>query len=262
MVVVRKLILTVVCLIAAAVLVDFGAAAYSEYRVSRGLREGAGLDSDPAVTITGFPFLTQAAEGRYRHIEIRAVGVPSDELGDVSVEADLHGVEVSASDLIGGDVRTVPVEHIDGRIKIEATSLGAYLGIPDLEVSAPPADPSDGTGGSGGSGMSTGGGIVLTGTVPVGPLTTTVSVTADLVLDGDNVTIVATDLYFGPEGSANFTVPAPLKPAVLGLFSKQVDVRQLPFGVRPTKVYAQGSQVAIEGSGDNVVIDLDEMATP
>ena len=258
----RKLILTVVCLIAAAVIVDFGAAAYSEYRVSRSLREGAGLDADPSVTITGFPFLTQAAAGRYKHIEIRATGVPSTELGDVSVEADLHGVEVSASDLMAGDVQTIPVERLDGRVKIEATSLGAYLGIPDLEVSAPPADPSDGTGGSGGSGMSTGGGIVLTGTVPVGPVEATVSVTANLALDGDNVTIVATDLYFGPEGNANFTVPAPLKPAVLGLFSRQVDVDQLPFGVRPTKVYAQGSQVAIEGSGENVVINIDEMTTP
>lgn len=255
----RKLILAVVCLIAAAVVVDFGSAAYTEYRVSRGLREGAGLDSDPSVTITGFPFLVQAANGRYRHVEIRSTTVPSAELGDVAVEADLHGVLVPASDLLGGRVQSVRVEHLDGRVKIEATNLGAYLGIPDLEVSAPPADRSDGTGGSGGSGMSTGGGIVLTGTVPVGPVSATVSVTADLVLDGDNVTIVATDLYFGPEGHADFTVPATLKPAVLGLFTRQIDVRELPFGVRPTKVYAQGSQVAIEGSGDDVVINLEEM---
>ncbi|MFD4295175.1 LmeA family phospholipid-binding protein [Rhodococcus sp. NPDC058505] len=257
----RKLILTVACLLALVVVVDFGAAAYSEYRVSRSLRAGAGLNSDPDVTITGFPFLAQVADGRYRHVEVRARGVPSAELGDVSIEADLHGVQIPASDLLGGSVGTVPVERLDGRVKIEATSLGAYLGIPDLEVSAPPADRSDGTGGSGGSGMSTGGGIVLTGTVPVGPVRATVSVTADLVLDGENVTIVATDLYFGPEGQADFTVPAPLKPAVLGLFTRQIDVEKLPFGVRPTKVYAEGSQVAIEGSGDNVVINLDEMVT-
>lgn len=258
----RKLILALMCLLAVVVVVDFGAAAYSEYRVSRSLREGAGLDADPSVTITGFPFLTQAAAGRYEHVEIRAIGIPSDELGDVSVEADLHGVQVPISNLVRGEVQTIPVEHLDGRVKIEATSLGAYLGIPDLEVSAPPADRSDGTGGSGGSGMSTGGGIVLTGTVPVGPVRATVSVTANLALDGDNVTIVATDLYFGPEGNADFTVPGPLKPVVLGLFSRQVDVRQLPYGVRPTKVYAQGSQVVIEGSGEDVVINLDAMVTP
>ncbi|GAA4489573.1 DUF2993 domain-containing protein [Rhodococcus olei] len=258
----RKLLLAVVCLVALVVIVDFGAAAYSEYRVSRSLREGAALSSDPQVTITGFPFLSQAADGRYRHVEIRTQGVPSAALGDVAVEADLHGVHVPAADLLGARVRTIPVDHLDGRVKIEATALGAYLGIPDLEVSAPPADRSDGTGGTGGSGMSTGGGIVLTGTVPVGPLRATVSVTADLVLEGDAVTIVATDLYFGPEGNADFTVPAVLKPAVLSLFTKEIDVRQLPFGVRPTKVYAEGSQVAIEGSGDNVVINLDEMLAP
>ena len=250
----RTLFLTVVTLLALVVVVDFGAAAYSEYRVSRALREGAALDSDPQVTITGFPFLTQAAAGQYRHIEIRTQGVPSAALGDVAIEADLHGVHVPAADLINARVSTIPVDHLDGRVKIEATALGAYLGIPDLQVSPPPAaDDSD---------PATGSGIVLTGTVPVGPLRVTVSVTADLVLDGDTVRIVATDLYFGPQGRADFSVPAAFKPAVLSLFSKQIDVRELPFGIRPTKVYAEGAQVAIEGSGDNVVIAVDELVTP
>ncbi|WP_181762842.1 LmeA family phospholipid-binding protein [Rhodococcus spelaei] len=255
----RKLILALACLLALVVVVDFGAAAYSEYRVSRSLREGGALTSDPEVTVTGFPFLTQAAAGTYKHVEIRARGVDSTVVGDVTVEANLHGAHVPASELVNGSVRTIPVDHLDGRVLIEATNLGKFLGIPDLEVSAPPADKSDGTGGSGGSGMTTAGGIVLTGTVPVGPLKATVSVQANLVLDGDNVKIVATNLYFGPEGHADFTVPAVLEPTVLGLFTKNIDAQQLPFGLRPTKVYAQGSQVVIEGSGDNVVINLDEM---
>lgn len=253
---VRTLLLTLATLVALVVVVDFGAAAYSEYRVSRSLRAGAALDSDPQVTITGFPFLAQAAQGRYRHIEIRTQGVPSAALGDVGIEADLHGVHVPASDLINARVSTIPVDHLDGRVKIEATALGAYLGIPDLQVAPPPTDASDDPTPTARSG------IVLTGTVPVGPLKVAVSVTADLVLEGDTVRIVATDLYLGPQGRADFTVPAAVKPAVLSMFTKRIDVRQLPFGIRPTKVYAEGSQVAIEGSGDNVVIDFDELVAP
>lgn len=258
----RKLILALVCLLALVVVVDFGAAAYSEYRVSRGLRAGGELTADPDVTITGFPFLTQAAAGKYSNVEIRAQGVNSNVVGEVTVEANLHGVSIPASDLVNGTVKTVPVDQIDGRVLIDATELGTFLGIPDLQVSAPPADPSDGTGGSGGSGMTTSGGVVLTGTVPVGPLRASVSVQADLVLDGENVKVVATDLYFGPEGRADFTVPEILKPTVLGLFTKTIDAQQLPFGVVPSKVYAEGSQLVIEGVGENVVINLDDLQTP
>ncbi|MFC4603539.1 LmeA family phospholipid-binding protein [Rhodococcus kronopolitis] len=258
----RKLILAVVSLLALLVIVDFGAAAYSEYRVSRALRAGGELTADPSVTITGFPFLTQAASGKYSNVEIRAQDVNSNVVGEVTVEANLRGVRIPMSDLIDGTVTTVPVDHLDGRVLIDATELGTFLGIPDLQVSAPPADRSDGTGGSGGSGMTTSGGVVLTGTVPVGPVRASVSVQADLVLDGSNVKVVATDLYFGPEGRVDFTVPQVLKPTVLGLFTRTIDSQQLPFGVVPNKVYAEGSQLVIEGAGENVVIGLDELQTP
>jgi hypothetical protein len=156
-------------------------------------------------------------------------------------------------------VKTLPVDHLSGRMLIDATDLRRFLDIPDLQVSAPPASKSDGTGGSGGSGMPTAGGVVLTGTVPVGPIETTVSVQADLVLDGGQVKIVASDFYFGPEGHADFTIPEPLAPAILGLFTRTIDPRELPFGVQPTEVYAEGSQIVIEGVGNNVTIDLNEL---
>ncbi|MBF6150415.1 DUF2993 domain-containing protein, partial [Nocardia nova] len=47
----RKLIIGLLCLAGFAVVVDFSTAAYSEYRVSRALRDGADLTADPEVTI-------------------------------------------------------------------------------------------------------------------------------------------------------------------------------------------------------------------
>ncbi|SNS39542.1 LmeA family phospholipid-binding protein [Rhodococcoides kyotonense] len=255
----RKLIIGLVSLLAVALVVDFGAAAYSEYRVSRAIREGGDLPSDPQVTIHGFPFLTQAVDGRYQNVEIRAQDVPNDYVRATTIEANLRGVAIPLSDLADGSVRTVPVEELDGRVRIDATDLGRFLGIVDLQVSAPPADKSDGTGGSGGSGMTTNGGVVLTGTVPVGPVETSVSVQANLILDGDSVDIVASDFYFGPEGSADFSIPDAVKPAVLGLFTKTIDRQTLPFGILPTDVYAEGSQIVIEGSAENLTIDLDQI---
>ncbi|MEU2000662.1 LmeA family phospholipid-binding protein [Rhodococcus sp. NPDC019627] len=255
----RKLIMGIVFLVALGLVVDFGAAAYAEYRVSRELRAGASLTADPEVTVHGFPFLTQAWEGEYDNIEIRAQGVQSDVVGEVTIESTLQGVSAPLSDLVDGSVQTLPVDHLTGRMLIDATDLGRFLGIPDLQVSAPPASKSDGTGGSGGSGMPTAGGVVLTGTVPVGPIETTVSVQADLVLEGGQVKIVASDFYFGPEGHADFSIPDPLAPAILGLFTRTIDPRELPFGVQPTEVYAEGSQIVIEGVGNDVTIDLDEL---
>lgn len=259
----RKLIAVLVILVGLVVILDFGSAAYSEYRVSRALRESGELSSDPEVTIHGFPFLTQAADGKYKNIEIRAQGVRADLISNTTLEATLNGVSIPPRDLIEGNVRTVPVDHVGGRLKIDATELGQLLGIPDLQVSASPADKSDGTFGSGGSGMTTtGGGVVLTGTVTIGGFSQKVSVKADLVLDGNQVKIAASDFYTGPDGGIDVSIPEPMRTTVLGLFDRYIDTRELPFGVVPTKVTAQGSQIVIEGEGNDVNIDIDQLQRP
>ncbi|NMM82871.1 hypothetical protein B2J88_00555 [Rhodococcus sp. SRB_17] len=258
----RKLIIGIVFLLGLGLVADFGAAAYAEYRVSRELRAGASLDADPEVTFNGFPFITQALSGKYKDVYIRATGVQSNIVGEVTVEADLRGVSVPFTDLINGNVTQLPVDKLDGRMGINATDLGKLLNIPDLQVSSPPADKSDGTGGSGGTGATTAGAVVLTGTVAVGPVETPVSVQANLVLDGGQVKIVASNLYFGPEGEADFSIPAALEPTILGMFSYTIDPQSLPFNVKPNLVYAEGGRIVIEGSTENTVIDLAELQNP
>ncbi|MDI9918987.1 LmeA family phospholipid-binding protein [Rhodococcus sp. IEGM 1379] len=258
----RKLIIGIVFLLGIGLVADFGAAAYAEYRVSRELRAGASLDADPEVTFNGFPFITQALNGKYKDVYIRATGVQSNIIGEVTVEADLRGVSVPFTDLINGNVTQLPVDKLDGRMGINATDLGKLLGIPDLQVSSPPADKSDGTGGSGGTGATTAGAVVLTGTVAVGPVETPVSVQANLVLDGGQVKIVASNLYFGPEGEADFSIPTALEPVILGMFSYTIDPQSLPFNVKPNLVYAEGGRIVIEGSTENTVIDLAELQNP
>src|SRR5579872_4980115 len=91
---VRKVIIWVVCLAVIAVLADFSAAAYAEYRVSRALRANADLTADPSVTFHGFPFVAQVADGRYRDIEISAEEIRPDTHRDMRVEATLRGVKM------------------------------------------------------------------------------------------------------------------------------------------------------------------------
>lgn len=266
----RKVIAGLVLLVAVAVVVDFVAAAYSEYRVSRSLRAGAELSADPEVIFHGFPFVAQALRGDYRTVEIRARAVRPDIPGEIRVEATLEGVHLSPRDLIDGRVRSVSVDRVSGRMRIEPVELGRLFKIPDLQVASRPADKSDGTGGSGGSGMTTTtNGLILTGTIPAGPDIATankVSVQADLRLDGDQISIAATDLYHGRDTAA-LNEPtgddsAPDQSAVLARFTRTIDTRDLPFDVHPTTVQAQGGQIVVSGEGENVTIDMDQFARP
>ncbi|XGU21276.1 LmeA family phospholipid-binding protein [Rhodococcus sp. 3Y1] len=254
----RKLIIGIVFLLGLGLVADFGAAAYAEYRVSRELRTGASLESDPEVTFNGFPSSPRHSaeiQGRlrqsYRRPERR--GGRSDRRGR---SAWGHRSLLRHRER---QCHPTPVDKLDGRMGINATDLGKLLNIPDLQVSSPPANKSDGTGGSGGTGASTAGAVVLTGTVAVGPVETAVSVQANLVLEGGQVKIVASNLYFGPEGKADFSIPAALEPVVLGLFSYTIDPQALPYGIQPSLVYAEGGRIVIEGSAENTTIDLAEL---
>ncbi|WP_433681228.1 LmeA family phospholipid-binding protein [Nocardia sp. CA-119907] len=267
----RKLIIGLLCLAGLAVVIDFGVAAYSEYRVSRALRVGADLSADPDVIIHGFPFLTQAFDGRYQSVEIRAHVMRPDIPGEISVGAMLTGAHLSVGDLTDGNVRAVPVDRVEGSMRLEPTELGRLFKIPDLQVHSAPGDKSDGTGGSGGSGMTTGGQLLLAGTMPGktpskpgAPLSgDNVSVTADLRVDGDQIKIIATSIYHGTgDVTTTAVVTDTERPKILEQFTRTIDTNELPFGLRPTKVYATGGQIVIEGKAENVTIDLDRLRRP
>lgn len=265
----RKLIAVLLCLGAVGVIADFGTAAYAEYQVSRALGTGADLTTDPEVTFHGFPFIRQGLLGRYDKIDIAARSMRQDIPGEIALEATLKGMHLPMSSLMEGRVRQVRVEHIDVRMSVEPTELGRLFHIPDLQVYSKPADKSDGSGGSGGSGMTTGGALILTGTLPEAPsgqmsgkqASRPVSVTADLLLQGDQVTIVATDLYHdnNPTTAANPPIRDIDRPAVLAQFSRTIDTSELPFGIHPSEVFALGGHIVVEGHGDDVTIDLDRL---
>ncbi|MBF6332597.1 LmeA family phospholipid-binding protein [Nocardia transvalensis] len=265
----RKVIVGLLLVVGLAVVADFTAAAYSEYRVSRALRAGGELSADPEVTIHGFPFVAQAWRGDYRNVEIRARVNRPDIPGEILAEATLSGVHLPSRNLIDAKMQTVPVNQVKGRMIIDSIELGRLMNIPNLSLVGPPADKSDGTGGSGGTGMTTQGNTyLLSGTIMVSPETRStarVSVKVNLLLDGDQVRIVATDIYRG-EGDATTTAAAYEqdldKTAILARFSRTIDTKDLPFGVHPTKVQAIGGDIIVEGEGEDMTIEMDRFARP
>ncbi|MFC4124524.1 LmeA family phospholipid-binding protein [Nocardia rhizosphaerae] len=280
----RKLIIGLLCLAGVAVVIDFGAAAYTEYHVSRQLRAGAELSADPEVTIKGFPFVAQAMSGRYDDVLIRARSNRPDIPGEIALEANLYGLHAPVGQLLDGTAGTMAVDRVEAQMAIEPIELGRLFGIPDLQVLGPPADKSDGTGGSGGSGLTTAGAHVLKGSLPVAadgrilPVGVTpgstatkveVQVEADLLLDGDQIRIQATRFY--TDRTATTDTPASAtkseildedRPAVLERFSRTIDTKELPFGIAPTEVEAKGGQIIVYGIGRSMTIDLDQLQQP
>lgn len=267
----RKLIIALVSLVAIALVVDFGAATFTEYRVSRAIRHGAGLTDDPAVTVSGFPFLTQVQDGTLDAVTVRARNVPSDLVGQLIVETRFEGVHLPDSSWVIDTDAPMQVDRTKGRMIIGQTALGQLLGVPDLELSAPPASFSDGTGGSGGVGLVNLGpaisanAVLLTGTVQVGedekgPVRQQVSVLARLLLVDEKVHIIPSAVYQSQASDASDSdAIVPTLEMAGPQFAATINANDLPFGITPKAVRASGSELIIEGSEDDVTLRLSEL---
>lgn len=253
-------LLAVVLVLIGAVVLDFGATIYAEYRLSRTMRDSAQLGSDPFVAILGFPLTPQAMRRHYYELEIKANGVNHPMVGKASLEATMHSIDLTyASWLIRPEAK-LPVGKLESRIIIDSTHLGRYLGITDLMVEAPPQDTNDATGGTTESGISSSRGLVFTGTPASAHFHKRVSVSVDLSITGnDRATLVftPTGVLTGPD-TANQKVPDDKRDAVLAAFRKTLPHQKLPFGVAPTSQGARGSDVIIEGITEGVTITLEE----
>lgn len=249
---IRRLFVVLIALAAILALVDLGSAAAAEFRVSRALRAGSGLETDPSVRITGWAFLPQLTSGTYHDIEVSAHDVPAADVSNTTVEASLFGAVLPASDLVGRRFADLPVSELYGRIRIDGTDLGEFLGIPDLGISEPDRTPGSPEQTRETRPRTT----VLTGTVPVDGEDETISVDARLAMDGNRIVITPTGLHQGPDGSVDIEVSDAQLPGILAPFGGVIDAGTLPFGVPVTWIYTEGSQIVIEGITRDVTVDL------
>lgn len=239
---------------------DVGAAIYAEYQLARHVRSAAGLPFDPWVAILGFPFIPQAARHHYGELEIKAGGVEQPVAGKVTLEATMHDIDLtSASWLIRPDA-DLPLGKLESRIIIDSRHLGGFIGIKDLTIEAPAEETNDATGGTTESGISGPTGLVFTGTPKDAGFDEPVSVTVDVATAGadqSTVTFTPTAVVTGPN-TADTAVPEDKRAAVLGAFRAAMPGQRLPFGLRPTRVGARGSDLIIEGITEDITVTLEE----
>lgn len=254
----RKLIITVLIVIALAVAADFGAAAFAEYTIAKQLRQQLTLANDPSVRINGFPFLTQAVAGHYPTIDLRAGGIAADPLHDLDVEATLHDVEAPLSEVTSGDLRSVRAARVDGRVRIKDSDLGRAIGIEDLRIQRPsdqeikellPA------------------GTPTSASPPSDRAPVRMAATTDLLgqrtdivgvglieLTGGLVRITVKDVRLSRDGVGQVNLPRGIRQTLLTTLSTSVKPGGLPFAVTPTSVAVETGSVVVEGTANNVTM--------
>ena len=99
---IKRSVAALIVLVAAAIGIDYGAAAITESVVAREMRTQLALADDPSVRINNFPFLTQAISGKYRSIDVVADHMAVGPLRDVQVRSQLRDVAAPLSQMLGG----------------------------------------------------------------------------------------------------------------------------------------------------------------
>ncbi|MFY9808413.1 MAG: DUF2993 domain-containing protein [Pseudonocardiaceae bacterium] len=254
----RKLIITVLVIVALAVVADFGAAAAAEYTIAKQMRQQLGLASNPSVQINGFPFLTQAVAGRYSSIDVQASGVSVDRLHDLDIAATLHDVEAPLSEVISGDLHSVRAAKVDGQVRIKDTDLGRAIGIEDLRIQQPsdaeikgmlpPGTPTSG------SPPGNRAPIKMVATTDLAGQRTEIVGIGVIELRAGLVRITVNDVRLARDGMGAVRLPRAIRQTLLNTLSTDVKTGGLPFAATPTRVWVETGLLVVDGTATNVTL--------
>ena len=204
----KKLLITVVVFAGLLLAVDRIGAHVAGTVVAGQLRTSAGLQSDPTVSILGFPFLTQAVGGRYGEIDVLARNVNRGGVRLSEIDTTLIGARIPLRDALSGKVTAVPVEGLTARVVATYADVSGMSDISGLQI-AP-------------SGTS----LKVSGRVTVLGQTLTATATSTVALAGNELVITAQSLAIDGQSSG------PLLRALAGRFDFRVKVGNLPYGLQ------------------------------
>lgn len=235
--------IVVVAIIALAVLFVVGdrlALQAADHAIAVKARNAAQLSETPSVSITGFPFLSQAARGRYDKIKITAHDIRRGGVRIDTIHAEFTGVHVSLSDALAGRVSSVPIDKGVGDLLITYADLSAFLQQRSITIT--PVD----------------GGLTVTGRIAVAGRTVSASGTYQVSMSGKNLVfdpIVSTLLVDGAP------VPAATLPAVTAALAVQVDTGVLPFGLGVTSVHVTPAGLRVDATATGLVVPVPDDAS-
>ena len=195
------------------------------------LRTSAGLDRVPSVTITGFPFLTQVAAGRYDRIDVRADGLSRGGVRLASVTTSLYGARIPFSAAVHRSVRSLPVERTTARAVISFVDLASRGRVASLVI-APTGDR-----------------LAVTGRVTVLGQTFSAGTTSTVRLQGHDLVITGRTVEV--QGTP---VPGAIGAALAGALDLRIPIGRLPYDLELTGVHVEPAGVVVTAAGGPTVL--------
>jgi hypothetical protein len=247
---IRRVLASLIVLVALLVAADYAAAALTESAVSREMRSELNLADDPSVRINNFPFLAQAIAGRYRSIDVTAEHVAVGPLRDVQLRTQLRDVTAPLSQLLGGS-RTVAVREAEGTVRIGAPDIERLLPgqVDKFYIDGIDADGLEQAVDDGADSallqIDPATAARLGGTVDVLGTKQQVNVIAELELAAGQAQIVPRDVRLGDTDAD--PLPVAVQRTLSTLFTIRLDPGGLPLQVTPTKLRATNGGLEISG---------------
>lgn len=184
-----------------------------------------GLDHTPKVSIKGFPFLTQALDGRYDEIDIDVGQLTQQGVKLTDAAVSLKGVTAPLSDAVHGDA---------SRIVADTATSTATVGYDDVNKEAP----------NGMKVSAQGSALQVRGPYRILGMTKTITATVTVQPSGRDVRVVPQTVKAG-----GTSVPITL---VRQAFSFTMPVRGLPLGTRISAVEVTPEGLRVSTTGQNV----------
>ncbi|MFC3493249.1 LmeA family phospholipid-binding protein [Glycomyces rhizosphaerae] len=235
----RRLLITLVIVVAVVALGDRVANALVERRIATEVANtaadnGAYSDQEPDVKIHGWPFLTQAWTGDFEQIDITLKDVGSNGLAFPTLDLVAHDVDADWRELTNGGDAVASTLDVSGSISVDSieTLMAEQTGY-DLQINE------DGT----------------------------ASLIGSQELMGVEVEVEATGQFAFGDGALTFTpdtvesltegLPPQVQPLVeqtIGEFSSTVALPELPYGIQLAEIAFEGDVVTVSGSAEDVVL--------
>jgi hypothetical protein len=226
-------VIAVVVLLVILVAADRVSAAVAAKAAQRYLAQQTVFEQAPSVSISGFPFLTQAIEGRYGTVEVKGSQVALDGVVASNLHAELHGVHLPLSAVFGGAVHSLPVDSITGSLTFTYAEVASLTQIDGLVLRE-----EDGQ-------------LHATATVSIPELnvTTTVSGVAAVAVVSGNLRLSVTQL-----AATGLAVPSSVLSALAATLAVPIPIPELPYGLQITSVTPGSSGMQVDAAAAHVVI--------
>ncbi len=231
----RGLLVFVLVVVILLVVVDRVAVVVAEHRVADKVRSSQDLATTPAVSIKGFPFLTQVIGNRYRDVRVTArdltVGADRDRLKVSQLAARLGGVRAT------GHFSGVTATTVNGTATVDYAELSRVVGV------------SLGYAGVGTDGR---GRVSAMKSVSALGKTITGTVSADVnIVGGSLLTFSGVKVGISDVG---LQLPQSVTDQFSAIFAKQLSLSGLPFGLQVQSIAVAKSGVSITAVGHNVAL--------